>query len=90
MVTSGSCKHRYIKRQIQGRIRQVLTWRYTEASSSFVYSIICKDDSATLANAFETLNRLSIDHYIFWKKKGDQYQIPPNKPYTDRYSPTKK
>ena len=85
MVTSGSCKHRYIKRQIQGRIRQILTCRYTEASSSLVYSIIYKDDSATLATAFETPKRLSIGQYILWKKKGDQCQIPPNKPHTDRY-----
>ena len=85
MVTSGSCKHRYIKRQIQGRIRQVLTCRYTEASSSFVYSIIYNDDSATLVTAFETPNRLTINHYIFWKKKNEQYQTPLNKPHTDRY-----
>ena len=85
MVTSGSCKHRYIKRQIQGRMRQVLTCLYRGAGSSFVYSIIYKDDSATLATAFETPNPLSINHYIFWKKKGEQYQIPPNKPHMDRY-----
>lgn len=85
MVISGSRKHMYTQPEIQRSIRQVLNCRFTKASSSLVYSINHKNDSAALAIALETPNRLGIDHDIFWKNKGDYYQIRPNKTHTDRY-----
>ena len=83
MVISGSFKHSYTQLGIQRRIRPVLICRYTEASSSLVYSINYKNDNDVLGTALETPNRLSNDHYVFWKNKGDYYQIPPNKPQTN-------
>ena len=69
MVISESCKHGYKQLEIRGRIPQVLTCRYTEASKSLVYSINYKNDGAVLATALETPNRLSIDYYIFCEEQ---------------------
>ena len=85
MVISGSRKHGYTQPEIQRSIWQVLNRHYTKARSSLVYSVNYKNDDAVLATALRTPNRLRINNYIFWKNKGDCFQIPRSNAHINRY-----
>ena len=69
MVISGSRKHRYTQPEIQRSIWQVLNRHYSKGSSSLVNSINHKNDSAVLATALQTPNRLGINHDIFLEEQ---------------------